>query len=168
MSADADNLATLGTDSLIYVPDDEVLVGTGPPAAPPVRSGQLYLNIEGLTPPVPSEYYTKTETDALLAEKADASSVYTKGEVDALVPVMAVGQIATPAVPANSSDRVAVTFPAGLFSAPPVVTVSTDSGRHNTAVANLTATGFEFVVDNFTTGNASAGTGHWIAVENPA
>lgn len=43
--------------------------------------------------PVPEYFYTKDETDALLAQKANSSSVYTKAENDALL-----------AQKANSSD----------------------------------------------------------------
>jgi hypothetical protein len=99
--------------------------------------------------------YTKAETDALLADKADASDV----------PVMASGTFATPAVPADGpAGQVPITFPAGLFSAPPAVTVSTNAGRLNIAVTSLTADGFTVVLDNWSGGNASAGEGYYIAV----
>ena len=75
------------------------------------------------------------------------------------------GSLAIPSVSAGGNESIPVTFPPGFFSEVPVVVISTASGRHNCAVASLTVDGFNFLIDNWTAGNASASTGHWFAME---
>lgn len=69
-------------------------------------------------------------------------------------------------VAANSGLSIAVTFPSGRFTTPPYVTVGTDNTRLNVGLSAVTATGFNFLLTNWT--GASVNTSaklYWSATE---
>lgn len=89
-----------------------------------------------------------------LANKLEAGPFVARGVVS--VPVVTAGTQLTP---------VAVTFPVGLFTGVPAVTVSASSGRITASVTTVTATGATLQFSNWTpaaTGGTAAG--YWVAV----
>lgn len=61
---------------------------------------------------------------------------------------------------------VAITFPAGRFTHPPrVVVTSADSSRLNVATNNVTTAGCNVRLDNFTAANAASRDFDWIAIQ---
>lgn len=81
-------------------------------------------------------------------------------------PRMAAGKIAMPAGGADSYS-VAVTFPAGLFTVPPIVTTDSESGTilstSHDAVTTTSCVVHSFWTDGLV--HSSGGTVTWIAVQ---
>lgn len=65
----------------------------------------------------------------------------------------------------GGNTQVPVTYPAGLFTAAPFVTVTVSSARVNTSVASNTATGCTLNLNNWTTAAANSVTVEWCAEE---
>lgn len=73
----------------------------------------------------------------------------------------AAGELHPPAtIGAGAFVSIPVTFPAGTFTTPPHVDVSTDSTRLTMGTRNITTTGFELLASNWTT--AAVGTSAWL------
>ena len=68
-----------------------------------------------------------------------------------------------PLQPNEQTNTYSVTF-AKPFTAPPVVFAQSGNQRHNVAIWNITATGFNWLVLNNTSGNAAAAEIMWLAV----
>ena len=69
---------------------------------------------------------------------------------------------------AGTGATLAVTFPAGRFTVPPIVNTSASSGRITAGFNSVTATGFTTSADNWSAGPAPAPTIHWTAVQATA
>lgn len=80
---------------------------------------------------------------------------------------MAAGSTAIGALAAGASvDATAVTFPAGRFTQPPIVMVSSDNTRLTLQVSpSPTTSGFTLRASNWSGGAAAAATGYWQAVQ---
>jgi len=79
--------------------------------------------------------------------------------------MVARGTVAVPVVNAGTSTTpFAITFPAGLFTTAPALTLTTGNGRLVGGVASITASGASIIFSNFTSAaSAGAVTGYWIA-----
>lgn len=63
-------------------------------------------------------------------------------------------------------DEVTVTFPAGRFTANPIMSVSANNVRYSISVLSLSTTGATFRYANWSTGNAtSGGSLYWVATQ---
>jgi len=81
------------------------------------------------------------------------------------VTFVARGTVTVPVISAGtSSSPFAITFPAGIFTAAPSLTLTSGNGRLVGAVQSISASGASIIFSNFTSA-ASAGTvtGYWIA-----
>ena len=68
-------------------------------------------------------------------------------------------------VPATTGFKtVAVSFPTGRFTTPPIVVPGSDSGRLNVAATSITKDGFTFTANNWTSGTSTPKL-FWIAME---
>lgn len=76
----------------------------------------------------------------------------------------AAGTASIGVVPSGSTTTaLAQTFPAGRFSVPPIVTVTTDQTRVSAVAADVTTTGFNLYMSNWTTGASANGQLRWTA-----
>lgn len=74
------------------------------------------------------------------------------------------GQIAVPSMAANGSGGpVTVTFPAGMFTAPPVILTGCSEGKVGVGAAAVTKDGFKAYWNNLSAGTTNAGTFYWRA-----
>jgi hypothetical protein len=75
------------------------------------------------------------------------------------------GTWAIPATTAGAAaTTTAITFPVGLYSTPPMLALFAMNGRLTNAHQNLTAAGFTWSVNNWSTANSPATTGYWWAI----
>jgi hypothetical protein len=84
-------------------------------------------------------------------------------------PIQAGGKVPSAAPGVNFTSPVlhTVTFPAGRFSAAPVISfsVSSDGARCTVSHSNVTASGMTVTVQNTTTAAAASFTFHWMATQ---
>ena len=74
------------------------------------------------------------------------------------------GTVAIPTLAAAAASSVAVTLPAGRFTAAPIVLSNAGNSRVCTAPGSVTATGFVLGMMNQSAGQAGAHTGYWLAL----
>lgn len=79
------------------------------------------------------------------------------------VVAMASGSVAASVLAAGASGNYPVTFPAGRFSSPPLVFVSSDSSRLSYAAVSITTAGCTVQASNWTAATASPTTVRWLA-----
>jgi hypothetical protein len=65
----------------------------------------------------------------------------------------------------NTSGPFGQTFPAGRFTQPPIVLLSTDQTRVTAVAANIVASGFNLYLGNYSTGNSANGNVYWTAIQ---
>lgn len=77
------------------------------------------------------------------------------------------GQLTTGSLAASNtaSRKIAVDFPAGRFTAPPIVLITSGGTRVSCAAEDVTTTGFTLAMANYTQGIAQAFQVFWYAVE---
>lgn len=80
------------------------------------------------------------------------------------IPKLAHGTVVVGNIAGGANQTIAVTFPSGMFSAPPAVTWTSRSPRLSPAADTITATSFSARLYNFTTAGTLDSTFDWIAV----
>lgn len=83
-----------------------------------------------------------------------------------LAPRMLRGSVDFPPITVNEGINLPVTFPAGYFKTPPVVMVQPSNARLTPRVGEITTSGFDYGVYNWTNANAGVANGcTWVAFE---
>lgn len=133
----------------------EVFVGSGPSIASPYGSGVVTLDVHRS-----SGGNAIIQTDVVRATKA----AFIDGEP--VVYRQAAGRaVRSVAVSAGASTTVAVTFPAGRFTVPPILTAVAENGRFTVGIDSITTTGAVLSLNNWSPGGGNPGAVHWRATQ---
>lgn len=113
---------------------------------------------------------TQAEADDGTEPSAVLTAATGRGREYAPFAVAAGTGTSTGTISAGAGETVAIVFPAGRFTQPPLVTVTTTlSARVNPAVLNVTASGCDVRLDNWSDGAAGGAQPFaWIAVQMTA
>lgn len=108
-----------------------------------------------------AEAQTGTSTTKIM------SPLRTKEAINAQRPAIKSGKVTAigPGLVVGANQDYSITFPAGLFTAPPVVSANSESGRMTIAVRNVTTSGATLQQQNNSNGGGSQGVIHWIAMQ---
>lgn len=123
-----------------------------------------------LTPATSSAYYVHQQDTGVLWRNSGSGWVLVGPDPQALTKPLAAdsGRVSTPSTIAAgaASLTVPVVFTPGRFSTPPMVTATPTNGRLTVAYKDVTTSGFDITVNNWSTGTAAAGIDiMWIALQ---